>query len=102
VMPDPFTQSVVHHPSPAATPNNFLPAGDTHIVYPGPAGPLSSTRFEAFRIGVEDFELLQMLKKKDAPKTADCIRLVFRDYTDYSTDVTAYRAARRALLEALD
>ncbi len=102
LMPDPFTQSVVHHPSPAATPNNFLPAGDTHIVYPGPAGPLSSTRFEAFRVGVEDFELLQMMNKKDASKAADCIRLVFRDYTDYSTDVSAYRAARKALLDGLD
>ena len=69
---------------------------------PGPAGPLSSTRFEAFRIGIEDFELLQMLKQKDASKAADYIRLVFKDYTDYSTDVTAYRAARKALLEGLD
>jgi hypothetical protein len=102
VMKDPFTQSVVHHPSPAATPNNFLPAGDTHIVYPGPAGPLSSTRFEAFRIGVEDFELLRIMKKTNAGKAADLIRRVFRDYTDYSTDVSVYRAARKALLEGLD
>jgi hypothetical protein len=64
---DPFAQSVVHHPSPAATPENFLPAGDTHIVYPDPAGPLSSTRFEATRIGVEDFELLGMLKRSRCP-----------------------------------
>jgi hypothetical protein len=98
---DPFTQSVVHHPSPAATANNFLPAGDTHILYPGSAGPLSSTRFEAFRIGIEDFELLQMLKKKESPKALELIRRVFRDYTDYSTDVRVYRATRRALLDAL-
>jgi len=101
VMKDPFTQSVVHHPSPIATPNNFLPAGDTHILYPGPRGPLSSTRFEAFRIGIEDFELLQMLKRKDESKAMDLIRHVFRDYTDYSTDVSAYRAARQALLDEL-
>jgi hypothetical protein len=53
-------------------------------------------------MGVEDFELLQMMKKKDASKTADLIRQVFRDYTDYSTDVSVYRAARRALLEGMD
>lgn len=98
---DPFNQSVVHHPSPTATPNNFLPAGDSHILYPGPTGPLSSTRFEALRIGIEDFELLHMLKEKDWPKATNLIRRVFRDYTDYSTDVSVYRDTRRALLDAL-
>jgi hypothetical protein len=98
---DPFQQSVVHHPSPQATPENFLPAGDTHIVYPGPAGPLSSTRFEAMRIGVEDYELLQILKAKESGNVGGVIRQVFRDYTDYSTDVFVYRAARKELLDAL-
>jgi hypothetical protein len=101
LVADPFNQSVVHHPSPVATPNNFLPAGDSHILYPGSTGPLSSTRFEACRIGIEDFELLQMLKKNDAAKASELIRQVFRDYTDYSTDVSVYRAARKALLDAL-
>jgi hypothetical protein len=98
---DPFNQSVVHHPSPIATPNNFLPAGDTHILYPGPMGPLSSTRFEAFRIGIEDFELLRMLREKDRLKATELIQRVFRNYTDYSTDLSVYRATRKALLEAL-
>jgi hypothetical protein len=96
----PFDTSVVHHPSPVATPNNFLPAGDTHIVYPGAAGPLSSTRFEAFRIGIEDFELLHMLKKYDAGKVAEIIRRIFNDYTEYNIDVVRYRETRRLLLEA--
>ena len=58
---DPFAQSVVDHP---AMPNttNKLPAGDTHIVYPGPYGPWSSTRFEAHRIGLEDLAMLRMLQ----------------------------------------
>ena len=99
---DPFNQSVVHHPSPVATPNNFLPAGDTHIIYPGSDGPLSSTRFEAHRIGIEDFELLRMLEAKDNQKARDLVRRIFRDYTDYSTDISAYRATRKALLDALD
>ena len=98
MVPDPFEQSVVHHPSPAATANNFLPAGDSHVIYPG---PLSSTRFEAHRIGIEDFELLQMLKKKDAKKAGELIGRIFRSYTDYSTDVNLYRQTRKELLEAL-
>jgi len=98
---DPFTQSVVRHPSPIATPNNFLPAGDSHIIYPGTAGPLSSTRFEATRIGIEDYELLRLLKAKDEEKAATLIRRIFRNYTDYTTSVAEYRSARQALLEAL-
>jgi hypothetical protein len=98
---DPFNQSVVHHPSPIAAPNNFLPAGDTHILYPGPAGPLSSTRFEAFRLGIEDFELLRMLKQKDGRKAQEVIQRVFKNYTEYSTSVPVYRETRRELLEEL-
>ena len=100
VVSDPFAQSVVHHPSPAAGPDNFLPAGDTHIIYPGPDGPLSSIRFEAVRTGIEDYEILELLKKDDSRKFDALIREVFRDYTDYSTDVRAYRRARKELLEA--
>ncbi len=102
LVDDPYTQSVVHHPSPVATPENFLPAGDSHIIYPGPDGPLSSTRFEAFRIGVEDRELLRVLAHKDPAATAAVIARVFRSYTDYTTDVAVYRAARKALLEAVE
>ena len=98
LVPDPFQQSVVHHPSPVATANNFLPAGDSHVIYPG---PLSSTRFEAHRLGIEDFELLQLLQKKDKVKANDLIGRIFKSYTDYSTDIGLYRATRKALLEAL-
>jgi hypothetical protein len=47
---DPFQQSVVGHGG-----GNFLPAGDTHIVYPGTGGPWSSLRLEAQREGFEDY-----------------------------------------------
>jgi hypothetical protein len=97
MVPDPFKQSVVHHPSPVATANNFLPAGDSHVIYPG---PLSSTRFEAHRVGIEDFELLQLLKKKDKAKAEELIHRIFKSYTEYSTDIGQYRQARKALLEA--
>ena len=67
---NPFKQSVVKHPSPQASSNNFLPAGDTHVIYPGTDGPLSSLRFEAHRQGIEDYELLEKLKLKNPDKHA--------------------------------
>jgi len=98
--PDPFKQSVIDHPEAPGT-NNQLPAGDTHIVYPGPDGPWSSTRFEAHRIGLEDCELLRYLQRANPDKAEEIIAEVFTSYKKYSKSVKAYRAARRHLLEAL-
>lgn len=94
---DPFAQSVVPHGS---EPNNRLPAGDSHIVFPGPGGPWSGQRFEAHRIGLEDRECLRALRARD-PRRADAIvGSVLRGFDDYTTSVADYRAARRKLLEA--
>lgn len=80
---------------------NHLPPGDSHIIYPGKQGPLSSIRFEAMRDGIEDFELFKALAKKN-PQKADmiCSKIV-RKMTDYSTDPKEFRAARLELLKAL-
>jgi hypothetical protein len=91
----------VKHPSPVATADNFLPAGDTHVVYPGESGPLSSTRFEAHRLGIEDFELLETLRLRDPKRMDALVSRLFRTYTDYETSLSAYRSVRRELLEAL-
>ena len=98
---DPFKQSVVDHPAAPGT-NNQLPAGDTHILYPGPGQPWSSTRFEAQRIGCEDHELLRQLDAKDPARCSRLIASVFRGYDDYETDVSTYRLAKRKLLEAIE
>ena len=98
---DPFKQSVVDHPA-APGSNNQLPAGDTHILYPGPGQPWSSTRFEAQRIGFEDRELLRQLEARDPARCRRLIASVFRGYDDYETEVGAYRFAKRRLLEAVD
>jgi hypothetical protein len=97
---DPFTQSVVDHP---AMPNttNKLPAGDTHVIYPGDEEPWSGLRFEAHRIGLEDYELLTQLKELDEAKHKSIIQRIFRQYDDYETDVQQYRIARKDLLLAL-
>ena len=98
---DPFKQSVVHHPSPVASANNFLPAGDTHVIYPGSEGPLSSLRFEAHRIGIEDFELLYLLKEKNLKKHDRLVSKLFRSYTDYNLSIKDYRKTRRRLLKSV-
>ncbi len=98
---DPFEHSVVKHPSPAASDNNYLPAGDTHIVYPGKGEPLSSVRFEAHRIGCEDYELLQALKQNKKRKQQRIVQKLFRSYTDYNLDLDTYRRTRKKLLKSL-
>jgi hypothetical protein len=80
----------------------FLPAGDSHILYPVHDGPLSSHRFEAHRIGMEDYELLAQLKLHDAPRAQQIIALVLQGFDKYSKDVSEYRTARNLLLDAVD
>lgn len=80
----------------------YLPAGDSHILYPLPEGPLSSHRFEAHRIGLEDCELLTQLKSHDAARAAKIIAQVVQGFDKYSKDVRTYRVARKDLLEAVD
>lgn len=98
---DPFKQSVVHHPSPVASPNNFLPAGDTHVIYPGDNGPLSSIRFEAHRMGIEDYEMLEMLKSINPKRSKKLIDKLFQSYTEYNISLKDYRKVRKRLLKAL-
>jgi len=49
---------------PFGEPAPNLPPGDTHIIYPGENGPLSSIRFDVMRDGIEDFEYLTLLERK--------------------------------------
>ncbi len=95
--PKPFEELVRFHME-----GQFLPAGDSHIFYPVPEGPLSSHRFEAHRIGMEDYELLAQLKSHDAPRQQEIIARVVRSFDDYTTDIAAYRAARMMLLDEVD
>jgi len=98
---NPFKQSVVKHPSPQASSNNFLPAGDTHVIYPGTDGPLSSLRFEAHRQGIEDYELLEKLKLKNPNKHARLIKKLFLNYTNYSLSIRKYERIRKKLLKSI-
>ncbi|MFP4026744.1 MAG: DUF4091 domain-containing protein [Candidatus Brocadiia bacterium] len=94
---DPFEKSVVGHGG-----GNKLPAGDTHIVYPGDDGPMSSMRFEAQREGVEDYELLRVLAGKNKKRSDQICRRVFRKFDDYTVNIKTFRGAHRDLLDAVD
>ncbi len=98
---NPYEQSVIHHPAPGASANNFLPAGDTHIIYPGKEGPLSSIRFEAHRMGCEDYDLLQMLKPLNSDEYNKLVNKLFTSYTDYNLSIHDYRKTKKKLLASL-
>lgn len=95
----PFEQSI--NRTEGAWPNS-LPAGDTHVVYPGPDGPWSSVRFEAQREGMEDAERLRRLQEESPRTAAAVLKRALRSAADYTTDVKVFRKARRALLTASD
>lgn len=55
-----------------------LPAGDAHIVYPGPHGPWISMRYEAQRAGAEEYELFRLLEEVRPGLGAEIISLPVR------------------------
>ncbi|MGO4418676.1 glycoside hydrolase domain-containing protein, partial [Streptomyces sp. MCAF7] len=52
---DPFNQPV-----------HIFTQGDEYLVYPGKDGPMSSIRWEQLKEGIEDYELISRLRKKEA------------------------------------
>ena len=98
---NPYEHSVVKHPSPAAGPNNFLPAGDTHVIYPGDTEPLSSLRFESHKIGCEDYEILESLKKIKPKKHKLLVKKIFQNYTSYTLNIKKYEKIKKRVLKNL-
>lgn len=79
----------------------FLPAGDTHIVYPTKGGLLDSIRHEALRDGIADHELLSLVAEKRPELARSVAERIVLAMDKVSTDVRAFREARRELLVAL-
>ncbi|MHB9131392.1 MAG: DUF4091 domain-containing protein [Armatimonadota bacterium] len=94
-------------PVPEIDTTGFLPAqgpvqsGDVCLVYPGPHGPHDSIRWEMQREGVQDYELLQQLAARNPRKATALAARLIHEFDEYTTQTTAFRAARRALLRAL-
>lgn len=78
-----------------------LPPGDSHIIYPGRRGPLSSIRFDAMRDGIEDYELLKLLEKNDPREARRICDSIVRSFTDYTIDPERFKSARMRLIAAL-
>jgi len=78
-----------------------VPAGDTHIVYPGADGPLLSMRLEAMRSGVEDYELLQQLAAYNREAADEILNTCMTSFTEVNTDLFVFDEAYRNLLKTL-
>lgn len=80
---------------------NF-PCGDAFIVYPGEDGPWYSMRLEAQRRGVEDKELLYLLKQKDPVLHDKLIERVFTNNYTYEDDADVFADVYEKLLAAME
>jgi hypothetical protein len=81
----------------------LLPSGDAFIVYPDRArlSVLSSIRLEAMRAGIEDYEMLVALSRRD-PAAADALaREAVATLTDYVRDPPAFRRIEAKLIQEL-
>ncbi|MEV5954754.1 glycoside hydrolase domain-containing protein [Streptomyces sp. NPDC051987] len=92
---DPFTQPV-----------HIFSQGDEYLVYPGKNGPMSSIRWEQLKEGIEDFELVDELRKKevddkDSAALTDALTTATRGLDGRTKDVTDIEAARTAVVKAL-
>ena len=75
----------------------YLPAGDTNIVYPYNGGFIGSMRLEALRAGIEDFDLFTQLGEKSKRIINSCV-------TENMTgiyDIKNFDEALKNLLEEL-
>ena len=96
---NPFEQSCPEHHNTDTV--CYLPAGDTHLMYPGTDGPWMSIRLEAERESAEEYELLKALSKADKAKADAICGKVFRSFSDVEYDVNIFNQTRRELLESL-
>jgi Glycoside hydrolase 123, catalytic domain/Glycoside hydrolase 123 N-terminal domain len=81
----------------------LLPAGDAFIVYPDRAGKsvYSSIRLETMREGIEDYELLQLLRRKDPAMAEQLSQAAVASFTDYVRTPKTFREIESKLLDAL-
>jgi hypothetical protein len=81
----------------------LLPSGDAFIVYPDRAGKsvYSSIRLETMRAGIEDYELLMLLRQKNPAVAEQLSQTAIQSLTEYVRDPAVFRAIERKLLEAL-
>jgi hypothetical protein len=97
---DPFKESCPVHV--AGNSDRRLPAGDTHIVYPGPEDPWSSVRLEAMRAGAEDYELLKLLSLNNKEEADLLASSCLQSFNRADEDLNHFETVHRRLLELLN
>lgn len=97
---NPFEQSCPEHHN--ADSVCYLPAGDTHIMYPGDGEPWMSVRLEAQRASAEEYEMLKALSSVDKTTADEICMSVCREFDDVDYHPAHFRAARTALIRALE
>ena len=97
---DPYVQSCPHHVN--ADSESTLPAGDTHLVYPGDGMPYMSLRLEAHREGLEDYEILNYIGKKNRDKADSLCNTCFKSFNKVEYDMNKFREARIRLYKAAE
>ncbi|HBM79510.1 MAG TPA: hypothetical protein DD426_01505 [Clostridiaceae bacterium] len=78
-----------------------LPAGDNCIIYPGYRKLYSSIRFEAMRDGIDDYQLLKMVERKDEKRAKRYADAIIFNFNDYEASVTSFRSVRKQILDFL-
>ncbi|HXY38847.1 MAG TPA: DUF4091 domain-containing protein, partial [Vicinamibacteria bacterium] len=81
----------------------LLPSGDAYIVYPDRArqSVLPSIRLEAMRAGIEDYEMLVALGRRDRAAADALAREAVASFTDYVRDPVRFRRIEVKLVDAL-
>ncbi|MGY0057203.1 glycoside hydrolase domain-containing protein [Streptomyces sp. LZ34] len=92
---DPFDQPV-----------HIFTQGDEYLVYPGKNGPMSSIRWEQLKEGIEDYELIAQLRKKeaggaDSDALTEALATATRNLDGRTKDVTDIETARAAVVKGL-
>lgn len=85
----------------ASRDNGRLPAGDNCIIYPGYRKLYSSIRFEAMRDGIDDYQLLKMVERKDEERAKRYADAIIFNFNDYEASVTSFRSIRKQMLDFL-
>lgn len=77
--------------------------GDEYLVYPGPNGPMSSIRWEQLREGVEDFELISLLRAKtgETPQLRQALDLATRELDGRTKNPADLAEARQVVVREL-
>lgn len=78
-----------------------LPAGDNCIIYPGYRKLYSSIRFEAMRDGIDDYQLLKMVEKKDEKQAREFANSIILNFNEYDGSIRHFRNIRKQMLDFL-